>query len=192
MLIPTLTQAAAKSDIDDLSDRIKQTQGRVKELDGMIGSYREKIEQKKGETAALENQLALLENRIKEKELAVERAKTEIESLTLEVRLIEEEIKAQEARIGKQKELIADLMREINKGDAVTTIDVLLSEKSLSGFFARIEELKKLQRDLGDMLERVKTVKAALEQKKQARSDKQKAVEDEKARLRKEHLGGLN
>lgn len=187
-LIPTLTQAAAKSDIDDLNDRIKQTQSRVKELDSLIGGYKEKIEQKKGETASLENQLALLENRIKEKELAVERAKTEIESLTLEIRLVEEEIKTQEARILKQKELIAELMREINKGDAVTTIDVLLSEKSLSGFFSRLEELKKLQRDLGNMLERVKTVKAALEQKKQERSDKQKAVENEKTRLRKEQL----
>lgn len=177
-----------KSDVDDLNGEINKRQNRVKELDSLIGTYKDRIEQKKGETASLENQLALLENRIKEKELGVERAKVEIESLTLEIRLIEREIGAQEARILKQKYLIADIVRRINKADAVTAIDVLLSEQSLSGFFARLEELKKLQRGLGNMLERVKTVKAGLEQKQQARLNKQRDVEQQKTRLRKEQL----
>ncbi|OGL73086.1 hypothetical protein A3E39_04290 [Candidatus Uhrbacteria bacterium RIFCSPHIGHO2_12_FULL_60_25] len=180
--------AAVKDDVDELSGEIKNRQERVKELDGMIGNYRSRIDKAKSETQSLENQLVLLENRIKEKELGVERAKTEIEALTLEVRLIEQEIGVQESRISKQKDLIADLVRNINANDSVTTFDVLLSEDSLSGFFARLEELKKLQRDLGNMLERVKAVKSNLEAKKEERSTKQKAVEAEKSKMKREQL----
>jgi murein DD-endopeptidase MepM/ murein hydrolase activator NlpD len=189
MIVPRDTFAAdsgMKTDVDDLSSQISDSQKRVKELDGLIGNYRKQIEMKKGETASLENQLSILDNRIKEKELGVERAKTEIESLNLEIRLVSNEIDAQGSRIETQKGLIADLVRKINREDDVTTFDALLAQPTLSGLFTRLEELKQLQRDLGNMLERVKTVKAALEQKKQERTDKQKSIEEERRRLKAE------
>lgn len=187
-LFASPAHAAVKDDVDELSGEIKNRQDRVKELDDMIGTYKSRIDKAKTETQSLENQLALLENRIREKELGVERAETEIESLTLEVRRIEREIGIQESRILKQKDLIADLIRTINANDSVTTFDVLLSENSLSGFFARLEELKRLQRDLGNMLERVKAVKNGLEGRREERTKKQEAVEVERTRLKRDRL----
>jgi murein DD-endopeptidase MepM/ murein hydrolase activator NlpD len=180
--------SSVKSDVDTLSSQIDASQKRVKELDNLISNYQKNIELKKGETATLENQLALLDNRIKEKELGVERAKTEIETLNLEISLISDQIGVQTDRVDNEKQLIADLVRKINKEDDVTTFDALLAQPSLSGLFARMEELKQLQSDLGNMLVRVKTVKASLEQKKQERLNKQKAVEEERRRLKAEQL----
>lgn len=177
-----------KGEVDDLNQELQKHQSRVKELDALIGNYKQRIEQKRQEAASLENQLVILDNRIKEKELGVERARVEIAALTLEVNLIGKEIEAQEARIARHKELLSELLRKIHRADEVTIIDVLLAEPSLSDFFARLEEVKSLERDLTDTLERVKKVKATLEAKKLERVEKQKAVEEERRRLRKEQL----
>lgn len=182
------SHAATKAAVDDLTDEIQSKQQRVKELDSFISNYRKKIESSRSEAASLENQLGLLEDRITEKELAVERARTEIESLTLEIRQIENEIGAQEDRINKQKDLLGELLRGIRQADDVSTLEVLLTKPSLSTFFAQVEEIKRLQRDLDTMLEHVKTVKADLEEKHRQREAKQQSVENERRSLRKEQL----
>jgi murein DD-endopeptidase MepM/ murein hydrolase activator NlpD len=187
-LFPAISHAQTKSDVDDLSTQIRARQDRVKELDGMIGTYRSKINAAQDEAASLENQLALLENRIAEKELAVERAKTEIESLNLEIRLIDAEISSQEARIETQRQLLASLIREVHHADETSALEVLLTEPSLSKFFAQVEEIKRLEGDLGRMLERVKGVKAQLEEKRRDQKAKQVRAEEERRSMRKEQL----
>ncbi|GMU25581.1 peptidoglycan DD-metalloendopeptidase family protein [Patescibacteria group bacterium] len=180
--------SAASSDVDSLNTEIQKRQDRVKEIDSLIKSYNEKINERRSEAQSLENQIILLENRIKEKELSVERSRIEIESLTLELQLLGGEIESKELRIGKQKELIAVLIRSIHEKDSVSTFDVLLTRPTLSGFFAELEDLKKLERDLGSTLDRVKEVKRDLEEKKKNREAKQQAVKAEQSRLKKEQL----
>ncbi|MEN9558498.1 MAG: hypothetical protein RL141_867 [Candidatus Parcubacteria bacterium] len=179
---------AQSADVDGLNTEIQQKQSRVRELDALIGNYREKINAGRTEVVTLENQLAILENRIAEKTLSIERTKTEIEALTLEIRLLEAEISTQEARIQKQRDLLASLIREVHRADTVTPLDVLLSQPSLSTFFAHVEEIKRLQGDLGTLLDRVKTVKASLEEQKQQRAQKQERTESERRALQKEQL----
>lgn len=178
----------AASDVDSIESEIQRKQNRVQELDSMIGSYKEEIEKRRNEAQSLENQVIILDNRVKEKELAVERTQVEIESLTLEIDLMAKEIAIQESRISKQKLLIADLVKEINKEDDVTTIDILLTQNSLSDFFTQLESIKKLERDLGMTLDEVKDVKAALEDRKLAKQEKQDSVEEERRTLRKDML----
>lgn len=179
---------AQDASADDLNREIQTRQQRVGELDGMIENYRSKIDDAQQESVSLENQLALLENRIKEKELGVQRATLEIESLELELRVIQAEIGAQESRIEKQKMLLGEIIRDIQKNDEITTVDVLLTEPSLSRVFAQMEEVKRLQGDLQTMLERVKAVKAGLEEKRHQREEAQNAMEEERRRLRQEQL----
>lgn len=180
--------AQTKDVVDDLNDALKEKQSRVKELDGLIGGYKADIAAQQDAAVSLQNQIALLENRIKEKELAVERAKTEIEALTLELRMIENEIGTQEARIEKQQSLLGDLMRNIRQADEVSPLETLLTKTSLSTFFAQVEEIHRLQRDLEGTLQRVKEVKGALEEKRRARAERQQSLEQERRSLRKEQL----
>jgi murein DD-endopeptidase MepM/ murein hydrolase activator NlpD len=177
-----------KGDVDVLSDQIKDKQLRVRELDGLIRTYKNNIDEKRNQAVSLQNQLAILENRIKEKELSIERAKIGIEALTLEIKLLTDQIRSQKERIAKQKELIAELVRNIHNADEVSTFDVLLTQPSLSAFFLRIEEIYKLQRSLTKTLEDVKEMKVGLEQKKQGLTAKQTALEDERRALKKEQL----
>lgn len=182
------SRADTKEEVDALSAQLRTTQQRVKELDGLIQNYRQRIDESRSETATLENQIILLDNRTREKELGVERTKAEINSLTVEIKLIAAEIASQEDRITRQRDLISGLMRQINQADEVSTLEVLLAKPSLSSFFSELEELKRLEGDLGSTLDRVKTIKANLEDKKRMQTSKQQSLELQRRSLRQEQL----
>lgn len=180
--------ADSKEEVDALNDQLRTTQQRVKELDGQILNYRQRIDAARNEAASLENQVLLLDNRTKEKELAVERTRAEINALTTEMKLVAADIENQESRIVAQREMIATIIRELNHADETSILEALLSEPSLSHFFSELEQLKRLEGDLGSALERVKTVKANLEEKKRDQVAKQQALELERRALRQDQL----
>ena len=174
--------------VDDLEADIEKKQERVQEIDGLINSYKDKIESRRAESESLENQIVILDNRVAEKELAVEKTQLEIDSLNLEIQLAEKEIEIKGEKISKQKELIGELIREIHQSDAVSTLDILLGQGSLSAFFAEAEELKDLQKDLGQTIGKMKVVKQDLEDRKTEKETKQVRVEEEQRSLKKEML----
>lgn len=195
LLVPALlvaivlgSSAFAAEDVEVLKDEIQGKEQRISELQQLIGNYRTQIEERQAAGESLANQLALLENRVAEKELAIERAKTEIEALGLEIRVLDAEVSAQEQRILTQQALLAELIRDINATDTISTLDVLLTKPSLSTFFAQVEEVKQLQGDLSQALERVRGVKKGLEEKRKIRQAKQEETEEERRRLEREQL----
>lgn len=82
----------------------------------------------------------------------------------------------------------AELLRRIHQMDDVSPLEVLLTKRSLSAFFDRLNEMKRLENDLTDALERVKNVKKILEDTKKKRDDKRVALEAERKRFKKEQL----
>ena len=177
-----------KDQVDDLNEQVKDKRSRVKEIDTLINAYKTRIETQEARQVTLENEILILDDRIRRKELDIERAKIESEALSLEIESLGTQIAEQNARISKQKDFAADMIRQIHQADDVLPIEVLLTKKSLSAFFDRIEEVKNLQRDLTDALERVKGIKASLEQIRKERDDKRIALDEQKKTLKKEGM----
>lgn len=177
-----------KTQIDTLNLQVKSKRGKVKELDSLIGSYKDKISKQEEQQASLQNEVLLLDNRIVKKSLDIERAKTETEALALEIDALTAQIGTQDARITNQKDIASELIRRIRSMDDVTPLEILLTKRSLSVFFDRLNELKRLQDDLMDSLGQVKSAKQALETVKKERDEKRLALIDEKKQLQKEEL----
>lgn len=192
-VLPTaaLAQTAnntVKDQVDDLNASVKDKRDRIKELEALISGYRSRIAEQETKQGTLQNEILLLDNRIREKELGVLRAKAEIEVLGIEIRDLESFIASQESRIAKERSLIAEFLRRVNQADEVTAMDVFLTNPSLSSFFDRVEELKRLERDLGDSVDKLKDVKDSLEQTKKARDERRSAVLVQQETLKKEQL----
>lgn len=175
-----------KQQVDTLNGEIKDKQSRVKELDGLIDKYRARIEEQEKQQSTLANDALILDNRIMAKTLDIERAKTELESTKLEIQSLEQQITDQNDRIGRQKTSAAELIRSINRADNVPVFEVLLSKPSLSSFFDRLEQDKKLQRDLTDVMDKVKGHKQTLEQTRRLLDGKRLTLEQKRKTLRKE------
>lgn len=187
--IPDAQDANVKDQVDNLNSQITESQARVKELNGMISKYKDRIAQQESQATSLQNEVSLLDNRIAKILLDIEQTKTEITSLKLETQSLDLQIDEQGKRIETQKDYAADLIRRIRERDDVTPFEVLLTQPSLSAFFDRIEEEKRLERGLEDALEKVKNIKLTLEQTKKERDDKRQAAEDDQKQLKKQELG---
>ncbi|MFA5935299.1 MAG: peptidoglycan DD-metalloendopeptidase family protein [Patescibacteria group bacterium] len=179
---------AIKETVDDLNEAVKDKRGRIKELDTLIGGYRSRIKEQEASQLTLENEVALLDNRIREKELDIQRAKTEIETLNLEIEQLGQEIAIQEDRIAKHKDLIAEFVRRTHQSDEVSTMDVLLTRPSLSSFFNRIDEMERLQKELGVSIEKLKGVKDSLDNAKRLRDQHRADVTEQENKLRDEQM----
>jgi len=178
--------SVTKQQVDSLNGEIKGKQSRVKELDGLIEKYRTRIEDQEKAQSTLENDILILDNRVAKKLLDIERAKIELETTKLEIQSLEQQIGDENTRIGRQKDSAAELIRKINAADKVPTFEILLSKPSLSSFFDRLEQDKKLQRNLMDVMDKVKVHKESLEVTRKNLDGKRLTLEQDKKRLRKE------
>ncbi len=179
-------QSAAKElkdEADGLNASLDRKKQRVKEIQGLINTYADRITKQEEDKITLENQITLLDNRIREKELRIEEVKTQLEVLDTELQLLDKNIKRQETRIGTQKDLLNDLLRRLRQTDDVNTLHVFLSRPTLSSYFNRVEEYKKLDGDLGQTLHQVVEQKTSLENDKIARENTRTEMEKQKKNL---------
>lgn len=179
---------AIKNEADQIDSSLQNKKTRIKEVQGLINTYSDRIKKQEQEKISLENQVTLLDNRIKEKELRIEEIKMQTEVLTLELQSLDLSISRQEERIASQKDMVADLIRQLRHADDISTLDVFLSRPSLSSYADRLEELKKLEGDLNQTLKRVITEKTTLEGDKSNRETKRTDLLEQKKKLAKEHM----
>jgi murein DD-endopeptidase MepM/ murein hydrolase activator NlpD len=181
-------ETTVKDTIDDLNAEVRDKKDRIKDLDTLIGGYRSRIKEQEAKQLTLENEIALLDNRIREKELGIQRAKTEIESLNLEIEQLNQDITEQEAKIAKHKELIAEFIRRSRQTDEVSVLDVLLTRPTLSAFFSRIDEIERLEKELGASLDEVQSIKDGLNTAKQQRDERRSDIAKQQNDLQKEEV----
>lgn len=179
---------ASKQQVETLNGEIKQKQSRVSELDGMIDKYRVRIKEQEGRQSSLENEVLLIDNRIAKKLLDIERAKIELETTKLIIQSLEQQIGDENNRLGRQKESAGELIRKIHQSDNVPTFEVILSKPSISAFFDSFEHEKKLQRNLTDVMEKVKGHKRSLELTRKDLDEKRLYLEQERKNLKREQM----
>lgn len=180
--------SGVKSEIDNLNAEVKDKKDRIKDLDTLIGGYRSRIKEQESKQLTLENEIALLDNRVREKELAIQRAKTEIETLNLEIQQLNQEVAEQEARIAKHKELIGEFIRRSHYADDVSILDVFLTRPTLSSFFNRLDEIERLEKELGSSLDALQTIKDGLTTAKQQRDERRTDIVKQQNELQKEEV----
>jgi murein DD-endopeptidase MepM/ murein hydrolase activator NlpD len=182
------TQGGLKREIDQLNAQVKQKESRIKELESVIGNYKTKIAEQEAEVSSLQNQIALLANRIQEKELAIEKTKQQIEVANLEIQSLGNQIKIEQSVIARREASLAELVRKIHEADRVSTFDVFMARPSLSEFFARLDELKRVEEDLTRATRSLKDTKERLEARKKQQEEFRLALQDQKQRLIKEQI----
>jgi murein DD-endopeptidase MepM/ murein hydrolase activator NlpD len=169
-----------KQEVDTLQDQVKQKQQRIKELDAMIKGYRDKQAEQQSAALSLQNQLALLENGIQEKQLSVERSQREAEATTLEIQALATQIALQQNAITKREAALTDIFGKLQQDSSISIFDAFLSRPSLSEVFVRIDELARLEGDLGEATRVLKSEKAILEEKRKQQEVRRAALEKQK------------
>lgn len=175
-----------KRTVDQLQTQVKQKEQRIRELDGLISTYRGRIRENEDAVTSLENQVALLENRSEEKRLAIQRTETAIEAVSLEVQALGDQIRLQEAQMDRNRSSLVELLSRIQQEDSVSTLDAFFGNPSLSEFIVRLEELSRVEGELGLATKSLRESRDLLAQKKTEQENRRVALDDQKRILTNE------
>lgn len=175
-----------KQEVDDLQGQVKKKVDRVKELDGMIKGYRDKVQEQEAAALSLQNEVALLENRIQEKQLGVERTKQEMQMTGLEIQSLGSQIKLQQARISTREGALAEIFVRLEQESSISTFDAFLARPSLSELFVRLDELGRLEGELGEATHVLKSEKKLLEGKQHDQEARRVALATQTLDLQRE------
>lgn len=167
-----------KEEISDLEKEIEAKRAKVKEIEQSIEAYKKKIEQTRTETVSLKNQLSILDNRKRQVELDIEATEGKIGAAQLEIKGLKLTIEDTLSAIGNQKGLLAELIRTLYYENGKNYVQVLATNDTFSDFFSRVQQLRKVENDLGLQAKTLRQTKEELESKKNQVEDRKKLLEN--------------
>lgn len=136
------------------------------------------LQSAQAQSASLARDITVLNAKIKAAQLDI-RAKTLlIQTLGDDITNKQKHINSLEDSISRGKETLADLLRKTNELDQTSLSQVLLSEKSVSGFFKDLDTFQSLQSSLADTFETLRQDEASTSAEKDALTARQNAAID--------------
>ncbi|MFZ2804347.1 MAG: peptidoglycan DD-metalloendopeptidase family protein [Patescibacteria group bacterium] len=187
----TTTDTTATDDtskIGALNDQVKSKDDQVNQLQGIIDTYEKNIADEENQKASLTNEVQLLDNQVIKKQYDIQQTQTEQEETQLQIQALNDQIELDSQHLVVQKDEASDLIRSIHQEDGIGPLEVLLTQKSLSAFFDKLEEDKRLENDLDDAMNRLTDAKSALQKDQKDLSDKNIALTQQAQQLSQEQL----
>ena len=130
------------------------------------------------QSASLSRDIAVLNAKIKAAQLDIKAKNLLIQTLGEDITDKQKHINNLEDRISQGKQTLADILRRTNELDQTSLSQVLLSEKSVSGFFKDLDTFQSLQSSLADTFSMLRHDEASTSAEKAALTARQNAAID--------------
>lgn len=170
-VIPAFAQSA-----DEIRSQIEQTNNEISELEEEIAQFQEELNEVQNEKSTLAREVKRLD--LTRRKLAADISLTEKKISVQRNKIIEltESIGDKDEAISVERTSMASSLRRVQKFDDQSTIELLLSEESLSDFWTEVSTLERFYRQLASHTQELKTLRRDL-------SASKTAVEQEKEEL---------
>ena len=178
--------ASLKKEVDDLNSQVTDKQNTVKDLQSVIAKYKDRIDQQTAAQDSLQNALALLDNRVKEKELTIEQTHAQIDLANLELQRVRTQMTLVQQQLETRQLALGGIILELQDAGSVGDLESFIARPSLSDFFSRVDELKRVEGDLSDATDDVKAARADLESKQHELEQYRTALQDQTSALQNE------
>jgi len=132
-------------------------------LGDLQSQYEEDIERTEQEKRNLANQIATLENRMNQLDQQIQQSEMRIRQLGFEISDTQESIRRMNERIEDYQEKLAELLKVVNREDKRSTLEVLIEEDDLSGFFNHLTSLEILSSESQSILDEIREMRNSLE-----------------------------
>jgi len=173
---------ANNPDIQDLNQQIETNKTKIDNLKKATEEYAQKIEEFKNKAVSLKNQLGLLDNQITKAELDINTNQLEIDKTKLEIDSLDWRINKEQKEIEEQKNNLIEYIKQIDKSDRKSYLEILILNDSFAEFFNQISYLEQVQSDLKISVDRLKLLQNALTvqkaDKERQKSDLEKLKKD--------------
>jgi peptidoglycan hydrolase CwlO-like protein len=158
------TQAALRAELDRLTKEIAENE--------------KQLQQQKGNSASLQNDIAILNAEIRKTRLAIESQQLVIQRLSGEIGQKNQTLAELQAKMERQKASLGELLRKTQALDSYSTFEVVLSNRNISEFFADRDSFQVIKQGIAESFEEIRVlqgettaVKKSLEQRRNQESD---------------------
>jgi murein DD-endopeptidase MepM/ murein hydrolase activator NlpD len=173
----------ANSDIIELNKKIEENKTKIENLKKAANEYAQKIEEYKGQAVSLKNQLGLLDNQVIKIELDIKTTQLQIDKTKLEIEAMNYQIDKGENEIVSQKENLIEYVKQINKNDQKSYLEILILNDSFAEFYNQLKYLEEIQTDIQNAIERLKLLKDTVTVQKADTERQKQELEELKAKL---------
>ncbi len=147
-------------EIEDKQKELSDIQRQIQEISNSLNAKR--LEEK-----TLANEIAIMDGQIQEIELQIQATQYQIDQTQAEIDDLNQKIADLEIEIAKEKEVLAEHIRVLYEESQTSTLEIIASSNSFSDFVDRNEYLETMQRKIKESIDKIKTLKAELDAKKQ-------------------------
>lgn len=159
-IAPLANATSAGDERADLEKQLQQLEGQITQYQGQISAYQKQGKSLSGEIAKLNAQIAKVNLQIKAVNLSLAQLNTQINSTQLKIQDLEEQI-------GRDEGHLAEVLRNLERTESASIIEVLLKNTTLSDFFGDISNMSELQSSLRSTISEIKDLHDQLTDKKQ-------------------------
>lgn len=164
--------------IDDLEDEIASKESELDSISSKISTYQKRLRELSGERASLQNDIKLIENEVALAELDVEAIQANIALQEAQVQLLERNIQEETLRLQGQREIMKDVLYELQRNGEPDLLEVLLTSGSLNDFFNESAQIEQINKALNSSLQKSKALKETLLSQKDLQTDSLEKLED--------------
>jgi murein DD-endopeptidase MepM/ murein hydrolase activator NlpD len=153
----------ADNAVDQLNADKAERQKKLQEINKQITKYQEQIATTKKASNSLKNEIFIYDKQIASTELQIQARQTQIEDTDLQINELENLIAKKIQDIERNKQVLAELIVQLNQYDDSYFINTALSSKNISEFLDQVQYTQNFQGKIYDLLQKIKDLKAKLE-----------------------------
>jgi len=158
---------------DDIAAKQRQLQAQLDAIEQQIADQQKILDSKKQEGTSISRDIAILDAQIAKAKLEIQAHNIAIQQLGKDIGTKQQTITTLSDQISEGQQSLSAIMQQTDQLDHSSIASVLLSNTSLSDFFADVGSYSALESSLKDLYDQVTTAKTQTEQEKKNLTDQQ-------------------
>lgn len=130
----------------ELERALIEVEKQIVQTEGIIGEYQEKGKTLKQEIGRFDKEIQKTNLKIRALDLSIRQLDAEIDDTVVQVNETESQLK-------EQKDILRNALQNIYEKDTETIVEILLQSPSLSHFFSGMNDLLRVQEELGEVVQ---------------------------------------
>ncbi|MDP3727186.1 MAG: peptidoglycan DD-metalloendopeptidase family protein [bacterium] len=156
----------APSNGSDLAAEIAAKNDEIKRLEGEAAKYQTTLDEIGRTANTLQAQVGALDGAIRKLDADIRLTNARIARTNLEIRELSTGIRGKETSIERERERIGYLVVTLAENERETPLEILMKHETISSFFASLDALLGVQRDLVLLLSNLRAAREDLKDKK--------------------------
>jgi murein DD-endopeptidase MepM/ murein hydrolase activator NlpD len=157
----------ASSTVDQLNAQKSDTQKKLDQINQQIKDTQQQIQKIQATSNTLKNEIAIYDKQIASTELQIQAKQTQIEDTQTQIKELEKQIAQQNQELENNKNVLSQLLVELDQYDNDYLLKTTLGSNTLSEFLDQVQYTQNYQDRVYQLVEKIKDIKARLEKQQQ-------------------------